>query len=401
LKRIALVAVIALVIGGIVYALWPKPVGVDVAAIDRGDLEVTVDVEGMAIIRDVFRVSAPIPGRLDRLPVHVGDRVHANTTEVASIRPTEPSFLDIRTRREFEAAVTAAEAAVELAGSRVEAALANQKLAESDLGRSQALAKRGTISARALEQAISNVDTARASVDQARAELLLRQAELVTARARLIEPDQPVMTPQPTGCCLSVRAPVGGIVLKLLSESEQVVAAGTPLLEIGNPRDTEIVVHLLSMDAVNIAPGTKATIDGWGGQPLTASVRRISPAAYTKVSALGIEEQRVDVTLALDAPYESRSALGHGFRLMAHLSTWRGADILRVPLAALFRRDSEWHVFRIVEGRAVATAIAIGHRNNRHAEVLDGLSVGDTVVLHPSDRITDGVRVVARQSSST
>ena len=401
LKRIVALIVVALVVAGVVYALWPKPIAVDVAVIDSGPLQVTINAEGVARIRDVFRVSAPIPGRLDRLPVHIGDRVYANTTEVASIRPTEPSFLDIRTRREFEAAAEAARAAVDLAQARLEGATTAEKMAESDLARADQLAKGGTISLRAFEQASAALDTAKAQVAQAEAELELRQSELSSANARLIEPDQPIMTPQPAGCCLTVRAPVGGIVLKLLSESEQVVAAGTPLLEIGNPRDMEIVVHLLSSDAASIAPGTPATIDGWGGQTLAARIRSIDPAAYTKVSALGIEEQRVDATLDLIDPYETRQTLGHGFRVMAHVATWQSDNVIRVPLGALFRRGSQWTVYRVVDGRAVGTTVDIGYRNEHSAEVVGGLAAGDVVVLHPSDSVGDGVRLTTREEGSS
>lgn len=400
LKRIAALIVVALVIGGIAYALWPKPIAVDVAVIDSGALEVTVDAEGVARIRDVFRVSAPIAGRLDRLPVHVGDRVYANSTEIASIRPTTPAFLDVRTRRELEAAAAAARAAVDLARARLDGAMAAGKMAAADLNRAEQLSKGGTISLRAFEQAASAVDGATATVAQSKAELELRQSELNSANARLIEPDQPIMTPQPAGCCLTLRAPVDGIVLKLASESEQVIAAGTPLLEIGNPRDMEIAVHLLSSDAANIPPGTPATIDGWGGPPLSAKVRSVDPVAYTKISALGIEEQRVDATLDLVDSFETWKALGHGFRVMAHVATWQSDNVVRVPLGALFRRGSEWSVYRVVDGRAVATAVDIGHRNDRFAEVLSGLAAGDTVVLHPSDRVTDNVRLTMRENGS-
>lgn len=399
LKRIAALVVVALIIGGIVYVLWPKPVAVDVAAIDSGPLEVTVDAEGIARIRDIFVVSAPIPGRLDRLPVHLGDRVYVNATEVASIRPTAPAFLDVRTRREFEAAAEAARAAVDLAKARLDGALVSLKMAEADLERAVRLVKGGTISLRAFEQATTTVEGARALVSQSKAELELRQSELESATARLIEPDES-MNPQATSCCLTLRAPVNGIVLKLISESEKVVAAGTPLVEIGNPREMEVVIHLLSADAVSIPPGTPATIDGWGGQPLSAKVHRIDPAAYTKVSALGIEEQRVDATLDIVDPYEYRTELGHGFRVMAHVVTWRADNVVRVPLGALFRRGSEWTVFRVVDGRAVATTVDIGHRNDRFAEALSGLADGDVVVLHPSDRVSEGVRLTTREDEA-
>ncbi len=396
LKWIVGLGAVAAIVAAVVYAMMPRPVEVDVGEVTSGAMQVTINEEGTARIRDVFRVSAPISGRLERLPVQVGAEVEAGATIVASIRPADPAFLDLRTRREMEAAVEASRAAMALAEARITAALAAQRVAEGEVARAERLAAVGTISAAALEQADANLDTANAGVDQARAELALRRSELASAEARLIEPDQPAAAPDASDCCLPIRAPVGGVVISLISESEQVVAAGTPLLEIGNPRDIEIVVPLLSADAAAMADGTPATIEGWGGPPLTARVTRIAPAAYTKVSALGIEEQRVDVTLAIEEPFEERQRLGHGFRVQTRIAIWQADDVVQVPLSALFRRGAAWATFRVVDGRAVETTIAIGHRNGSVAEVTDGLAAGDAVILHPSDQLTDGIAVTLR-----
>ena len=399
-KRLIGLVALALIIAAAVYALMPQPVPVDTATVARGPLDVTIDEEGIARIRDVFRVSAPVAGRVERLPVEVGDQVFENTTAVAAIHPVDPPFLDVRSRRELEAAVEAARAAVNLAQAQLNAAEANEKLMESDLERSQRLAKAGTISARALEKAIADVDTAKAQVAEGEASLKLRDSELSSAEARLIEPNQ-LEGGGHDSCCLTLRAPVSGTVLKLLTESEQVVAAGEGLLEIGDPRDLEIIVHLLSSDAVNVHAGGSATIDGWGGPTLTAKVRRVDPAAYTKVSALGIEEQRVDAILDIADPEEKWQRLGHEFRVMVHISVWQGEDVLQLPLGALFRTGAEWTVFKIVDGRAVATRVVLGHRNNQVAEVTEGLDAGDVVVLHPSDRVVDGVAVGKRTASES
>ena len=398
IKRIVGVVVLLLVAAAAVYALMPRPVAVDVAVIDRGPLEVTVDEEGVSHIRDVFQVSAPVAGRVDRLPVEVGDRVYRGTTAVASIHPLEPSFLDVRSRRELEAAIESAHAAVALATAQIAGAESNERLARSALDRAEHLAKSGAISDSVLEKAATDLATATAQVGEAKATLDLRQSELVSAEARLIEPDQEVVTPSRDRCCMTVRAPVDGVVLKLLTESEQVVSAGTPLLEIGDPTDMEIVVHLLSTDAVDIAPAASAELPDWGGDaPLAARVRRIDPAGYTKISALGIEEQRVDAALDLTDPPATWQKLGHDFRVMVHISTWRADDVTRLPLGALFRKGSDWSVFRIVGGKAVVTPVVIGHRNITMAEVVSGLAAGDTVVLHASDQVADGVKVVARE----
>ncbi len=220
--------------------------------------------------------------------------------------------------------------------------------------------------------------SAKAELEQANANLTLRRNELVSAEARLIEPDQAAGDPAGGSCCLTLRSPADGVVLKVLTESEQVVAAATPLVELGDPKDLEIVVHLLSSDALAVAPGAEATVTDWGGKGLLAArVRQIDPAAYTKVSALGIEEQRVDATLDLIDPYEKWRGLGHDFHVMVHIKTWESADAVRVPIGALFRKGADWHVFKVVDGRAVLTKIDIGHRNNAAAEVLGGLSPGE------------------------
>ncbi len=224
------------------------------------------------------------------------------------------------------------------------------------------------------------------------AALDLRKSELASAEARLIEPDTSAASEK----SVNVLAPADGTVLELLSESEQVVIAGGPLLEIGDPANLEIIVHLLSSDAVGVVSDALARVDGWGGPDLTVKLRRIDPAAYTKVSALGIEEQRVDAVFDIVDPYEMWQRLGHEFRVMVHIPTWQSQDALRLPLGALFRQGEEWHVFKVVDGAAVLTPVTLGHRNTRFAEVVDGLAAGDVVVLHPSDRVVDGVSVEAR-----
>ena len=402
IKRILGILVVAAVVAVIVYALIPAPIGVDVAVIGRGPLEVTVDEEGVAQIRDVFRVSAPIAGKLNRIPVEVGDTVSRDGAAIASIQPAEPSLLDVRTQSVLRAAADAARAAVGLADAQVTSAEASQRLATSDLDRSQRLAQSGAISARALEKAVTDLDTARAAVEQAKANLALRQSELANAEAQLIQPDNSGGDAKGPNCGVPVMSPVDGVVLKLLVESEQVVTAGTPLVEVGDPRDMEVVVHLLSSDAVEIRPGAPTTLTGWGGEgALDANVRRIDPAAYTKVSALGVEEQRVDATLDIMDPYEKWKGLGHEYRVMAHIRTWKGGDVAQAPVGALFRSGADWNVFRVVDGKARLTRILIGHRNSHSAEVLQGLAAGDMVVLHPSDQVKDGASVQPRPEGTS
>jgi HlyD family secretion protein len=392
LKRFLAALIVLAIVAGVVYALRPQPVAVDLATLDRGPMEVTVDEEGVARIRDVFKVSAPITGRVERLPVHVGDAVVANRTVVAAMHPVQPAFLDIRARRELQAAVDAARAAVALAEAQVTSAETNVRVERSDLERARALASNSTISVSAFEKATADVETAEAHLKEMQAALDLSKSELLSAEARLLGPEAGAASEE----SVSVYAPTDGTVLALLSESEQVLLAGGPLLEIGHPANLEIIVHLLSSDAVGVAPGAIARVDGWGGPELSAKLRRIDPAAYTKVSALGIEEQRVDAVFDIVDPYEAWQRLGHEFRVMVHIPTWRSDDALRLPLGALFRRGEAWHVFKVVDSKAALTPVTLGHRSSRFAEVVDGLAAGDVVVLHPSDRVLDGVAVEAR-----
>jgi HlyD family secretion protein len=397
IKRILAIVAVVVVVAAVVYALMPAPIGIDVAVIGRGPLEVTVDEEGIAQIRDVYRVSAPIAGKLNRIPVRVGDAVSRERVPVALIQPVEPSLLDVRTQRELQATAGAARAAVGLAEAQVTSAEASERLANSDLDRARRLAESGAVSARALEKAVTDVDTAHAAVEQAKANLALRQSELASAEAHLIQPGTSGAEGGSAHCCVPVTSPIDGVVLKRLVESEQVVAAGTPLIEIGDPKDMEVVVHLLSSDAVEIKGGAPATLTDWGGAgALNAYVRRIDPAAYTKVSALGVEEQRVDATLDIADPYDKWEGLGHEYRVMAHIRTWKGGDVVKVAVGALFRRGADWNVFRVVDGKAVLTSVLLGHRNTHDAEVLGGLQAGDTVVLHPSDQVKDGASVAPR-----
>jgi len=399
--RIVGVAFVLLIVGALYLALRPSPVQVDMAAVDRGYLSVTVDEEGLARIADVYTVSAPIGGRLQRAPVEVGDVVHRGTTSLATIMPADPPFLDVRMRREIEAAVEAAEAAVGLAQAQIRAAKANALMLRSEFERAEQLAARGTISGSQLDRAATALSTAEAEVEQSEANLEFRQSELLRAEASLIEPDQAEVNPSRDACCLTVRAPVDGVVLKVASRSEQVVQAGAQLVEIGDPDNMEVIVHLLSSDAVKVRVGAAATLTDWGGEgELDARVISIDPAAYTKVSALGIEEQRVDAVLELLGGPEAWAGLGHDFRVMVHITLWQDENGLRVPVGALFRRGGEWHVFRDVDGTAALTPVEIGRRNNDFAEVIDGLDEGDRVVLHPSDRVADGVEVAEREDGA-
>ncbi len=382
------------VVALITWALWPQPVPVDMAAIKRGPLEVTVEDEGVTRIREVYTVSAPIGGKMLRSPREVGDDVVADKTLVAEIEPTDPTFLDIRSQRVNEAGVQAAQAAVDLAEAQIKQAKSQLEFARSDLRRAEELAASKTISARTFDKARLDVDSAEAAVASAKATLEVRRRELESARARLMQPGE---INSGARSAVQVRSPINGVVLKIVAESEQVVLPGAPLVEIGDPGDLEIAVDFLSRDAVRIKPGAPARIESWGGDKiLDARVKRIEPTGFTKVSALGIEEQRVKVILDFTGPPAEWRQLGHGYRVIARVVVWHSDDVSQVPLGALFRAGDNWAVFVVANGRAQRRIVKIGERNLHAARLVDGLKPGEQVVLHPSDRVHDGVRVEAR-----
>ena len=387
----------AVVIVALIFAFWPRPVLVDTAEVVSGPMQVFVTDDGETRIHDIFRISAPLAGRVLRIDSHVGDEVVAGETVVATLQQTDPAFLDVRSQSEREAAVRAAEAAVSLAEAEVERARAEMDFAHADLERARGLELGETISPRALQRAEVDVQTKKAALEEAQSMLSVRRYELETARAALILPggeegsgDAP--------CCIQLNSPTNGKVLQILHKSEGVVAAGTPLLEVGDPSDLEIVVDLLSSDAVNVVEGARVAIDEWGGgHTLNGRVRRVEPYAFTKTSALGIEEQRVNVIIDFSDPPETRRNLAHGFRIVANIVVWEGDSEVQVPIGALFRVGDQWAVFAVEDGRARLRIIDIGQRNTNHAQVADGLAPGDSVVLYPSDQISDGTRVKKRR----
>jgi len=399
-RRLVLGGIVVVTLVGLIALVFlPQPVPVDLGTVERGTLEVTVADEGETRVRDIYTVSAPVDGRVLRLEVEAGDDVVAHKTVLFSIEPSSPQFLDIRTRSQAEAAVKAAEAARALSQADVERAEAEMEFAAAELDRAEALAQRGNISTSALDRARLELRTKQAALETAKATLRVKEFELERTKASLIDPGTSG-TPTRTNenCCVPVYSPIDGNVLRVLRESEGVVAAGTPLIEIGDPSDLEIVVDLLSTDAVQVEAGADVIIDDWGGpKPLMGRVRRVEPFGFTKISALGIEEQRVNVIIDLTDPREAWQALGHGYRVEAQIVTWRGENTLMVPLGALFRSGDRWAVFVVEGGRANLRHIEIGRANMESAEVLSGIEADTRIILHPSDRVADGVRIEERQ----
>jgi HlyD family secretion protein len=375
------------------WALWPKPVPVDVGQLSLGPVVVTVDEEGKTRIKDVYTVSAPISGKVLRRQLEPGDPVKQDDTVVSTIEPTAPPFLDLRVMRELEAQVAAAKAAVALAEAEVRQAQSELEFAEGEKKRAELLAKSQNIAERNLEKARLDAETRRAALARAKSNLEVRKREVESAQARLIGPEEHKKGEVPLGCCVTVRAPVSGRVLRVLQESEKVVAAGTPLMEVGDPGSLEIVVELLSADAVKVRVGALASIEGWGGPPVAAEVMRVEPAGFTKISALGIEEQRVRTILTLKGSAEALARLGHDYRVFVRITVYEARQTLRVPISALFRKGEQWAVFVVDGSRARLTPIEIGQRNASFAEVKRGPARGVRVVVHPSDRVADGTRV--------
>ena len=385
----------ALLIAGLIYAFRAEPEPVDVVAVARGPLVVTVDEEGETRVHDVFTVSAPIAGRVQRTPLHVGDAVEAGKTVVARIEPADPALLDPRARAEAEAAVRTAEAAARYARAERERAIAEEEFAAAEVRRMRELHTKGVASEQSIDEAERKHRTAVAAVDASDAGIKMRDHELARARAALITPTKDPGT-DAACACVDLHAPVSGQILSIEEKSEAVVQTGTPLLQIGDPAQIEIVADYLSNEAVSLHAGQRAIIDGWGGAPLNAVVQRVEPTGFTKVSALGIEEQRVNVILNLTDPREAWQSLGHGYRVDVRVIVWQSEAVNVVPLTALFRHGDGWALFVDDGGRARLRPVVIGHRAGLKVEVVDGVTATDQIIVNPSGRTEDGTRVESR-----
>lgn len=395
------VAVLAAVLA---VAFRPRPALVDLGEVRRGPMTVTITEEGRTRVQEPYVVSAPVAGELQRVSVLPGEKVIGGKTVVAEMRPANPSALDVRTREQARAAVTAAEAALRVAKADLNAALANRDFVQSELERDRQLVARGIASKVTLERAEQEARVAQSAVDTAEAAIAMREAEVENARARLIGFEdiglaQALARENPFTRPIPLLAPIDGTILKVMQKSETAVPAGEPILEIGDIEgDLEVVAELLSSDAVQVAEGNRAIITNWGGSgDLEGVVSRIDPYGFTKVSALGVEEQRVETTIDFVAPERRNGRLGHGYRVEVRIVVWEGQDVLIAPSSALFRHRDGWAVFKVVEGRAVLHEVKIGRNNGIEAEVADGLQEGDRVVLFPSANLTDGASVAERQ----
>ncbi|GIW97169.1 MAG: secretion protein HlyD [Pirellulaceae bacterium] len=402
LVRIIVWSLLAAALLAVGYVLLrPQPQLVDMVELTRGPLEVTVDEDGVTRIRDRYIVSTPLAGMLERVRLEVGDEVVADQTVVARMQPTDPSLLDARAVAQAKARVGAAKRRLDAAQIELERASAAEEYARKQLQRAEQLSGTQAIApsdldALRLEARLraDDVRAARFRVDIARYELELEQAALL-----LTDPEQGPGSPgEGETAVLEIKAPISGRVLRRYQESAAVLAAGQSILEIGDPLDLEVVVDVLSADAVKIRPGAAVRLENWGGTtPLRGEVRVVEPSGFTKISALGVEEQRVNTIVDLLDPPPRRAALGDGFRVDAHITVWQTDDCLRVPTSALFRHDGLWHVFVVDQNdRARLRKVEIGQNNGLQAEVIAGLKAGQQVIIHPGDAIEDGVWVRAR-----
>ncbi len=398
LRTLGLVAVGAAVVLGLAYtSLRTDPVPVDLATITRGPMQVTIDADGKTRIRDVFEVAAPFSGTAMRSPVSVGDRVIAGETVVAVVEPIASGLLDSRSRLQAQAAVHEAEAALNVAQTELLKAQDDAAYARNQHERTKTLVDRAVASFTQLETTTLQLNAADAGVAAARARVSMAEGTLERVRAALIEPNGTADVPQ--DCCVTLLAPTDGVVLSVVTISERPVAAGALLASIGEPTDLELTVDLLSSDAVRLASNATAIVERWGGEvPLEAKLERIEPVARTKVSALGIEEQRVDAVFALTSPVEARPGLGDGFAVFVRIIEWQSDDVLRLPVSAMFKDGDSWAVYVVEDGTAQLRTINIGQRNGQLTEVLGGLEEGDTVIMHPSDKVLPGATVIDRQA---
>jgi HlyD family secretion protein len=393
-RQIAVVTVIGLVILAVVYGFMPKPVPVDVNKAVRGPLRVTIDEEGKTRVRDRFVVSSPVSGYMRRVELEVGDRVSKGQTLV-SLEPARSSVLDPRSRAEAEAAVSAARAGLKTAEENSRAAAADAEYAGQKLERNRTLVEKGYAARDLFDQSASEAKRTEANLLSAKAAVQTARAQLEKALATLRYYET-----EGTGDnvkVIAVRTPVAGSVLKIHHESEGSVNAGAPLVDIGDPSQLEVKVEVLSADAVNIRPGSRVLFERWGGdEPLTGKVTVVEPEAFTKVSSLGVEEQRVLVIADITSLPESWQRLGDEYRVEASFIVWEGDNLLQVPESALFRKGSGWAVFVIKDKKARLREVRIGHRNGLSAEIISGISEGETVIIYPDESIKDGVSVRIR-----
>jgi HlyD family secretion protein len=389
----------ALLAALIVVGMWPKPLPAEVAVVARGDLVVTVNEEGMTRVKNRYVIASPVAGQLRRIEWKAGAIVEAGKTVLAVLESGSADLLDTRSLAQAEARIRASEAAVAQAQAQRARAGASAKMQRDDFTRQQRLFASGASSRQEIDGA--EMRATAAAQDERAAEFAGQIAEFELAQARAV-----LLRGRPAGLAAStneplvITAPVSGRILRVLQESERLVPAGFPLVEIGDPTDLEARIEVLSRDGVAIRPGARVKLEQWGGpEPLNALVRLVEPSAFTKISALGVEEQRVFVVVDLTDPLATRPTLGDNFRVEAKIETWSGKGILKVPAGTLFQRGANWQTF-VVEGKSAKLQnVTIGRSNGLETEIVEGLGEGRRIIVYPGDQITDGASIVATNGS--
>lgn len=394
--RIGMIVLALLVLVAIVYGFIPAAVEVDIAPVVRDVLRVTVSEEGKTRVKDRFIVSAPVTGYLRRIALKVGDEVTQGMT-LAELEPLRSEVLDPRSRAQAGAGVAAAEASLKAARENARAAVSEADYAQSEFQRLSKLCEiTCVISEDELERAKAQADRTRANRRSAEFTVEVARFELEAARTALEY--SAAQSNEAVAETVLIRSPVNGYVLALHRESEGVVATGQPLLGIGNPAALEVIVDLLSTDAVRVEPGTRVLFARWGGESvLEGRVRLVEPTGFTKISALGVEEQRVWVVVELTSPSQEWQRLGDGYRVEAEFILWEGSGILQIPASALFRYAGDWTVFVITNERAERRKVTLGMRNGLRAQILSGLTESERVIIHPDESIEPGTRVRQRE----
>lgn len=395
-RWVVIAAVAAIVFLAIAYGFMAKPVAVDIVKVSRGPMNVTIEEEGKTRVRDRFVISAPVSGYLRRITLKAGDHLKAGQT-VLELEPLRSNVLDPRSRAAAEAAVSSAEAALKAAEENGRAAEADAEYIRANLERTRKLFQEGLVSKDMMDRIESEARRADAMSLSAKAAVKAAHFELARARTAL---GHSLLEGEGAGRsarAVAVRTPVNGDVLKIYRESEGTVNTGEPLIDIGDPLKLEVRVEVLSADAVKIKPEMPVLFERWGGgSTLIGKVRVVEPSGFTKVSSLGVEEQRVFVVADIVTPPGGRMPLGDGYRLEARFVIWENKDVLQVPSGALFRKGEGWSLFVVKEGKAEQRQVEVGHRNGLTAEIVSGLTEGEQVITHPDDTVKNGVRVRAR-----
>ncbi len=393
-RKVAFWSIAGALVLVLVYALQPRPVEIEVGVVQKGPLTVYVSEEGKTRIRNRHVVAAPVAGSMQRVTLKPGDAVKAGETVLTRIEPSLSPLLDARSRTQAQARVDAAAAARSRANETIEMSRTGLKYAQANWDRVKNNTDKGTISDTDRDTFEREAEMKIREVRSAEFALQVADFELAQARAALQQIDKPGSG----GASIDVRAPVSGVVLRVQQESATIVAPGAPILEIGDPTDLEIEAEILSRDAVTIQPGALVTVEQWGGdEPAKARVRRVEPAAFTKVSALGVEEQRVLVLSDFVEQTPALKALGDRYRVEVRVAVWHSDETLLVPAGALFREGSEWKTFVFDDGSAKSVTVKAGRTDGKLTQVLDGLKAGDEVLMHPPDTVKDGSDVVKRE----